>query len=50
MQKIHNLRYYSNEELVARPQKEEELLKKILAELHEEVAKAKLRVSEGAAS
>jgi hypothetical protein len=41
MQKIHNLRYYSNEELATRPPKEEELLKRILAELHEAVEAAK---------
>lgn len=41
MQKIHNLRYYTNEELVTKPAQEEALLAKILAELHEAVDAAK---------
>ena len=41
MQKIHNLRYYTNEELVTKPAQEQELLAAILAELHEAVEAAK---------
>lgn len=50
MQKIHNLRYYSNEELATRPPQADEMLKRILAELHEEIAKAKLLAAEKEAS